>query len=85
MFQITAFKFFFENVLAFWRRVISCKRGCCHVPVVGVDGAGVVWPAGVDGWEASALIGVAKLVRAFIFTVLAGDASFCRYIGRLLH
>lgn len=55
------------------------------MPVVGVDGVGVVWPAGVDGWEASALIGVAKLVRAFIFTVLAGDASFCRYIGRLLH
>lgn len=33
--------------MAFWRRAISAKRGCCHVPVWGVDG--VVCAVGVEG------------------------------------
>jgi hypothetical protein len=33
--------------VAFWRRAISAKRGCCHVPVWGVDG--VVCAVGVEG------------------------------------
>jgi hypothetical protein len=36
-----------EKVLAFWRRAISLKRGCCQVPVCGVDG--VDWARGVEG------------------------------------
>lgn len=33
--------------MAFWRRAISANRGCCHVPVWGVDG--VVCAVGVEG------------------------------------